>query len=135
MMFYVFLYLLCRSYEEKRHEIQEFNFFFSSLMRGLGRHWGEISSSSWGKETDDQETVQCNFKGYDATLVFWASAPSSKKYSPSLFSSPSAKLNIFLLSSSYPLQKHFFPLQIFSSFSFSVFSVFFSFAETICIPV
>ena len=47
----VFLYLLCRSCEEKRHEIQEFNYFFSSLMRGLGRHWGEISSSSWGKET------------------------------------------------------------------------------------
>ena len=48
----LYLYLLCRSHdEENRLEIQEFNYFFSSLIWGLGRHWGEISSSSWGKET------------------------------------------------------------------------------------
>ena len=44
---------LRRSCDEKnRHEIQDFNYFFLSLMRGLGRHWGDISSSSWGKETN-----------------------------------------------------------------------------------
>ena len=53
---------LCRSCEEKRHEIQEFNYFFSSLMRGLGRHWGEISSSSWGKETAGKAWHKCQFR-------------------------------------------------------------------------
>ena len=54
----LYLYLLCRSYDEKkRHEIQEFNYFFSSLMWGLGRHWGEISSSSWGKETIEKRVT------------------------------------------------------------------------------
>ena len=53
MIFYVFLCLLCRSYGAKRPEIYKTSTTcFSSLMRGLGRHmWGEISSSSWGKET------------------------------------------------------------------------------------
>ena len=32
--------------------ITSLQLLLSSLMRGLGRHLGEISSSSWGKETD-----------------------------------------------------------------------------------
>ena len=49
----LYLYLLCRSHGAKRPEIYKTSTTcFSSLMRGLGRHmWGEISSSSWGKET------------------------------------------------------------------------------------
>ena len=67
----LYLYLLRRSCDEKKHhEIQVFNFFFSSLMRGLGRHWGEISSSSWGKETGedvdgDGEDVDVNGEDVD----------------------------------------------------------------------
>ena len=38
-------------WEESPWNIEDFNYFFLSLMRGLGRHWGDISSSSWGKET------------------------------------------------------------------------------------
>ena len=67
----LYLYLLCRSHdEENRLEIQEFNYFFSSLIWGLGRHWGEISSSSWGKETGedvdgDGEDVDVNGEDVD----------------------------------------------------------------------
>ena len=51
-LLYIFLCLLCRSHELKRPEIYKTSTTcFSSLMRGLGRHRGGISSSSWGKET------------------------------------------------------------------------------------
>ena len=40
-MMYIYI-CVCRSYEAKRHEIQDFYNCFSSLIRGLGRHWGEI---------------------------------------------------------------------------------------------
>ena len=55
MMFYVFLYLLMQIiWTEAPWNIEDANdlLLFIPLMRGLGRHmWGEISSSSWGKET------------------------------------------------------------------------------------
>ena len=53
---FMYLYLLVQIiWSEAPWNIQDFKYFFSSLMRGLGRHiWGETSSSSctgWGKET------------------------------------------------------------------------------------
>ena len=92
-LLYVFLYLLCRSCEEKRHEIQEFNYFFSSLMWGLGRHWGEISSSSWGKETllgdnhdvDEQENA-----------IFLESPSSRRKESGTSSNEDAIVVNLFL---------------------------------------
>ena len=48
---FIYIYLRRSCDEKNRHEIQDFNYFFLSLMQGLGRHWGDISSSSWGKET------------------------------------------------------------------------------------
>ena len=49
LIFISAMQILC--WEPNRHEIQDFYFWFSSLMRGLVRHWGDISSSSWGNET------------------------------------------------------------------------------------
>ena len=52
MIFYVFLYLLMQIVcWEEAPWITSLQLLLSSLMRGLGRHLGEISSSSWGKET------------------------------------------------------------------------------------
>ena len=45
----------------------------SSLMRGLGRHLGEISSSSWGKETGrSRQQLKCNGQArYQVHALHW----------------------------------------------------------------
>ena len=50
------------------------NHFFSSLMRVLGRHLGEISSSGWGQETD----ADVLHRGY----VEWYNKPINTIISP-----------------------------------------------------
>ena len=42
MIFYLYLLAQILCWEPNRHEIQDFCYWFSSLMRGLGRHMGGI---------------------------------------------------------------------------------------------
>ena len=50
MIFYLYLLVQIVCWEEAPWNTS-LQLLLSSLMRGLGRHLGEISSSSWGKET------------------------------------------------------------------------------------
>ena len=55
MMFYVFLYLLCRSYvEKKRHEIQVFNYFSLHWCGAWGDIWGKLALRAGGRRQNVQ---------------------------------------------------------------------------------